>query len=518
VNLPRKCYRAAPHRRTLYPRFSRSQRRLIAVAALAFVCLCGSVAVADDLNPRLDLWPLLRIRSSADGSKRSVEALGPLIEWYSSPVESRFFLRPLYNRRNDRRSRVTESEWLYPFGFGTRRPDLKRRVLFPLCVFDNDRFSDGSVQRRSIVLPLLYRRSGKGPADFFLFPFGGVIHDFFGRDRIMVILWPLYVHQQNNQAQSWSFLHPVFSRIRWQDGGSGFKVWPLFGINRRPEKMLKLFVLWPVAHYQRMKLERGELRRWWIWPFYGRLESPGGWEWSVLWPFFSHRVDRTAGREDWWYPWPFLGRRTGLTRDGAADRDLSGWTFWPVFSTERRGRTRTAQFLWPFGWYRRATEAGKKVFSFRIVPLMFRQREESEAGRTGAWQLWPLMKYRREADGRRELEFPSLMPMRHFSPWERNFAPLFRVFSYHRSPEGTRSWRLLWRLARVDSGPTGRYIEIAPLFKVRTRRVDRSESHWSLLRGLVGYARVGKRRSWRFLYFLRTGERPRAEAAGAGAK
>ena len=484
----------------------------LSVAMLVTLCLAGTAAADDDLHLKLDLWPLLRIASSADGSRHNLEALWPIIEWRVSPEERQFYFRPLYNRRDDRQSRVVESEWLYPIGFGTHRPDLSRRVLFPLALREKERISDGTERRRNIILPFLYQRSGKGPGDFLLFPFGGVIHDVLGREKAVIVLWPLFVYQRGPEVSSWSFLHPIFSRIRWDDGGRGFKAWPLFGLNRRPGRMLKLFVLWPVVHYQRMTLAGGELRRVWAFPFYGRIESPGGWEWAVLWPFFSHRVDRNVGQEDWWYPWPFLGRRSGLDESEAGrETNADGWTFWPLFSTDRRPGTRTAQFLWPLGWYRRSEREGEKAVSLRVVPLMFRQREEGKAGRSGAWQLWPLLKYRYGADGWGEAEFPSVMPMRYHGGWERNFAPFFRVFGYHRSKGGTRSWRLLWRLVRVDSGPSDRFVEVAPVFKIQTRSADQRKLRWSFLKGLLGYERVGDSRRWRFLYLLRVGKEPRPE-------
>ena len=61
------------------------------------------------------------------------------------------------------------------------------------------------------------------------------------------------------------------------------------------------------------------------------------------------------------------------------------------------------------------------------------------------------MKYRHDADGARHLEVPSLFPLRWYAPWERNFAPFFRVFEYERAADGGTSWRALWRL--VARGP-----------------------------------------------------------------
>jgi len=474
------------------------------VAALLLLCLGGSAWAASDYNPALDLWPLLRVWTSDDGSTRNVEALGPVLEWRRTADERAFYLRPLYNRRNDRQSAVTESEWLYPIGFGTRRPDLKRRVMFPLSLSEKETLSDGTQKTRRIILPFFYRRTGAGKDSLLVFPFGGVLRDFFGREKAVVVLWPLFVYQRSALAQSWSVLHPIVSRVKWADGGRGFKVWPIFGINRRPDKMIKIFALWPIFHYQRMKLDQGLIKRTWVFPFYGHIASPGGWEWAVLWPFISHRVDRNARQEDWWFPWPFLGRRTGT--------QVSGRTFWPLFSTERRPGRRKAGFLWPLGWYNRTATMGERTSSLRIIPLMFNQHEETDAGKSGAWQLWPLIKYRHAADGQAEAEFPSILPLRYFAAWERNFAPFFRIFKYHRSKQGLQSWRLLGRLVRVDKGPDVRYVEVIPLFKVHSQRTGDGAKRWSILKGFIGCESTGGRRRWQLLYFIRLGKRPDDEA------
>ncbi len=110
-------------------------------------------------------------------------------------------------------------------------------MIFPLFVKDTLTSPEGDEISRTILLPLYFRKSVekegvKQPGTFFVFPFGGVIRNFYGRDRIVVVVWPLYVKQERPEATSWSVLHPIFTHVRWKDGGRGWKMWPLFGINR----------------------------------------------------------------------------------------------------------------------------------------------------------------------------------------------------------------------------------------------------------------------------------------------
>ncbi len=480
---------------------ARGLRSLGAAGLLILLALlAGCAGPHSQYTPQVDLWPLFRYWSSDDGATSGWEALGPVLEGNRSPGHTSFYLRPFYNRRDDIASKVAESDCFWPFGFGTKRPDMDRTVVFPLYDRTHDTHSDGTEQVRTIFLPFYYHRTGRDrPTDFVLFPFGGVWHDFMGRDKIVLVLWPIYVYQSSAEAESWSIIHPIFSWVRWRDGNTGWKVWPLFGINRKRDgTFTKVFVLWPIYSYQYRENEQGAVRRWGLWPFYGRLDEPKGYEWNVLWPFFSRHVDNGFGLDDWWYPWPFFGHRSG--------RAVKGWTAWPLYSVEHWPVYSRWRFLWPFGWgHRRHFGGGDIEYNSRLLPLYFREAERHKGLDTGAWQAWPLVKYRYEREGS-SLETLSLWPMRNYGPWERNFAPFFRLFEYRRSADDeTSSWRLLWRLARVDYGPQVRYVEVQPLFRVIRQGPEDAPTDWDILKGLVGRRTGPEGRQWLFLYFLKFG-------------
>lgn len=477
--------------------------------AAFFLSGLSPTAAADDYNPALDAWPIFRYWTTPEDQSHHFEALWPLFERHSAPKESSFYFRPLYNRRDDKGSRVVESDWLWPFGSGTGRRDLKRKVFYPLFVWDRETFSDGTEQKRCLLLPFLYYRAGrKKPTDLLIFPLGGVIHNLLGRKRVVIVLWPVFIYQEGEEARAWSVIHPIFTRIRWNDGGWGGKLLPLFGINRRPGKLTKLFVLWPLFQKEWMRSDLGEFRRIFIFPFYGKIDDPRGWEWTVLWPFFSHRMDKNMDQEDWWYPWPLLGHRKG--------KDLAGRTFRPIVSWESRRGESHVSYLWPLGWYQKNSRKGEEAMSLRLVPLFFREWEATRAGRTSAWQVWPLAKYRNDVkEG--HLELPSIFPFRYHAELERNFGPFFRLFEYRRTSEGLRSWRVLWRFLRVDKGARDSYLGIWPLFSIHGRKGKVSEHRWNVLKGLVGYERVGEERRWRILYFVRFGSK-RTEAEGVAEK
>lgn len=482
-------------------------RYTVAVPTLLLLCTCLGCtrALTHQYNPDFDEWPLCRYWSSEDGAERNLEALGPVVEWHDSPTESGFYLRPLFNRRNDKESQLIRSDWLYPFGSCTFGPDLDRWTFYPLFAHNAESFSDGLTEKTWTLLPLFHWKRGRGPTDFFLVPLGGVLHDFWDREKVAVVLWPLFVFQQGKEVRSWSCPHPIFTYVRWDDGAAGYKVWPLFGYHNRPGKFKKLFVLWPIGHYLRSETPEGPQTHWGVFPFYTSIVGPKGFEWHAPWPFVSHRLDDNvdACQEDWWYLWPFAGRRTG--------KDIDGWFFRPIYSTVSRQGSKYVTFLWPLGWYTETPKADEPSVSFRVVPLMFYEREETQERQSGAWQAWPLVKYGYD-DKWANVEFPSLFPYRHHAEWERNFGPFFRVFEYDRSKKGVQSWRFLWRVVRVDSGPEDGYIECTPLFRIHRKRTGSQDISWNVLKGLAGYERIGESRSWQLFYFIRLGSKGDTEA------
>jgi hypothetical protein len=355
-------------------RFDRTRAAVLWGAAALAVCLCVVPVQGQDEDTAAvqEAW-----RPPLKYTEKHFEALYPIAEYHDTTNASLLALRPIYSRRADKFNDVVEWDLFWPFVFGTGRPDLRRLVIFPLFVKDTLTTPGVGEVSRTVLLPFYYRKSTerkgvKEPGTFFIFPFGGVIRDFLGRDKISVVLWPLYVKQESATATSWSVLHPIFTYVRWKEGGRGYKFWPVYGINRNPGKMRSEFILWPFYVNQQGCNELGEFKRWWFWPFYGKIEEPGGWEWSVVWPFISGRYEKAADETSYWYPWPFLGHRKGPNREGR--------TFWPIYKSTRGPTRRDVNFLWPFGWYRREWPENADNVSFRILPLMFYQREKRYVG------------------------------------------------------------------------------------------------------------------------------------------
>ncbi|MCA1808783.1 MAG: hypothetical protein ABR497_11470, partial [Kiritimatiellia bacterium] len=99
------------------------------------------------------------------------------------------------------------------------------------------------------------------------------------------------------------------------------------------------------------------------------------------------------------------------------------------------------------------------------------------------------------------LRVPTLLPFRDFPVIDRNFAPLWTLYTRETSSDATQQ-ELLWGTMRYRRQNDGaRYWSVFPLAQYESRpRQDTLE--WNCLKGLFGYTRKAGRRSLRLLYFL----------------
>ena len=481
------------------------------LAIALVVALLASCAVAGDYNPDVDLWPFLYVGKDPDKKERIVEVLGPFVSGHSSPERADLYLRPLYNSRLRRSGDVTLFEYVWPFGMGRRQPALTRWSLFPLFLRDVSRnYHDKVIQTRFFLLPfILYKSSPGKPLSFALWPFWGDLYHWYWRKHVTFVCWPFYVCQEGKHAVTYSVPWPFIDIVRWKAGGVGFKFWPFYAKNRRPDGRLdKGFVLWPFYSWLDATNKDGiETHRWMLWPFYGRIRDTSGGEDAVLWPFFIHRWDHSRYRQEdrWEYPWPFLGHRTGT-----GNIPVSGRSFWPICTWQRHGERRYATVAWPFVWYfsmnRKTPEKyGKGYFMF----LPFYQNSWArKGGKSTSWlQVWPFVQRKKRLDGSLDVQVLSLWPdQQMLSGWMRNWQPFFRIYHGQWPAEGGyRTW-VLGRMFRLDRTPAESYFELRPFVKVYSRERTRMKppaSRWSILLGLLGREEEGGRAWVRFLWAFR---------------
>ena len=121
-------------------------------------------------------------------------------------------------------------------------------------------------------------------------------------------------------------------------------------------------------------------------------------------------------------------------------------------------------------------------------------REEGKDGSTRRVDVWPLAHYERDREG--AVTFRTLALLEAFLPaneWiERNYSPLWSLYTYRENPAGDSVYSFFWNLLRHEETQAGRSIEVlGPLLHYREAGAD---AEVSLLGGLVQYeVRQGER-------------------------
>ena len=410
-----------------------------------------------------DIGPLLSADHTVDGSTR-VRAAGPLVERIASEPGYEFSaVRPFYSRTADeQRDRVLQ-EFLWPVGMHKTLGKESFSRFLTAYRHDFDRTDSGS-RYRTIVFPIIY--SGRDSDDeryFALFPVGGTIHEFLGRDRICFVLFPLYMQSSVNEVETHDVLWPFVSWTRG-DKISRTRVFPFYGESSLEDAWKKRFVMWPIWTSVRYDYEEEKGGGFILFPIYGQIQTPRQSTRMVLPPLF--RWSRSDEVHEVNCPWPFVQYSSGR---------VEKLYLWPLWGRRESGNERSSFLIWPIGW-KRTRQNGDEVYkSLRIVPFVHYESETDHgvppdvaASDTDAasdvsfdpdvksryFKLWPLMDYRREDDALR-FRTLALWPAKHTAPVERNIAPLWTLYSHTRVGDESEHdvlWGLFRRRSRGGGG------------------------------------------------------------------
>ncbi len=420
--------------------------------------LCGT-AVAGNLNPFYD---------NVQTDEGSFFAVRP---FYSHTVveegEIRDYLWPVYSRKafkNEKTSRAVIFWFTHHFDADEETP-RHRRWLLPFYFQGRDVNDDGY---------------------FALFPLGGTIHEFLGRDRIAFALFPLFAKSRINEVKTTSVLWPVYSRTRG-DGIQRDRVFPLFGKSSLAGQYKKRFILWPFWNSARYDYPGESGTSWILFPLCGRgrLEHE-----RTLWlipPFF--RFTDGAKQDRIYCPWPFFQK--------VESERYEKLYFWPLWGEKQfdEGLHHRTFLLWPFFWSEKSREAYVMRTRRMALPFFYLEKErlseegvpeEEWAEVSSYWKIWPLMSWQREGHTSR-FRLLELWPIRNSAPVERNWAPLWTLYK-RTNTNGLIRKDVLWFAWRSEREP------------------DAARAEWSLLKGLLAYKREAESRSFRAFWFMRFGE------------
>lgn len=453
-----------------------------------------TMPVAGHAQSVLTLWPLLDERSFAEEDFRSVHLLGPLFKYQRRDGRTELAVRPLlyYNAAADG---TAETDVLYPLAVHRDDGATSSTRLLQLLNLERGATRHYGAHKRSFYLfPLLFygehAEQGRYAA---LFPLGGSLHGWFGRDRIRFTLFPLYSRTERGSRRVDNVLWPFFARISGADE-RGFKVWPLYGRSEKPQQERRTFFLWPFgfAETRWMQSEVVE-RQWGFLPFFYRRESAGESYRSVLWPFFNVRHDRDRNFREWNFPWPLVRVIRGETREGNR--------FLPLYADETLEQVRRRWYLWPLLNIDSLQSGLVERREARLLYFLYRDLAETVPATAESRRrilFWPLFGLSEE-NGLRHLHLLALLEplFPDNAKIERLWAPLWRVYQQKWDRQGNSVGSLLWNLAWWERRHGTLAWEIFPLVDYR-----RSGDNLSVrfLKGLFGYRDDGSVRQIRLLF------------------
>jgi hypothetical protein len=415
----------------------------------------------------------------------AASSLFPFYDNIETEQGSFFAVRPFYSHTVVEEGQIRDYLWpLY-----SRKEFKDEQTTRALIFWFTHKFDskDETPRDRNWLLPVYFQgRDVNGKGYFALFPLGGTIKEFLGRDEIMFVLFPAYGKSRINDVKTTSVLWPIYSHTRGE-GIERDRVFPIYGKSVLEGKYEKKFVLWPFWTSAEYFYPGDSGKSWILFPLYGRSKMDHESTYWVLPPFF--RFTKGDKQDRTFCPWPFFQKMKSERH--------SKFYIWPLWGEDQyaAGPTQRDFLLWPLLWSEK-TEEARLLKTHRMALPFFYQgssflREEGvpedKLPRVSFyWKIWPLMSWQHEGDVSRfrMLEF---WPIKDSAPIERNWAPLWTLYK-RTNNDGVVRKDILWFAWHSESEPVA----------------ERTE--WSLLKGLVAYKKDADARSVRLLYFVRLGK------------
>lgn len=472
---------------------------------LAWLALALSTVVASarDEAPRTFDWGFLASRQPDVHGDLRTKVLGPFFEFASSTNGMRFgAFRPVYSRIQDPVSERTFHDVLWPIAEGRAfKSELQWRFI--LTYYHDFDVNDPTSRYRFMSLPIYFQgRDIHKKRYFAIFPLGGRIHEFLGRDEINFALFPLYARSSINNVVTKDVVWPIYSRTEGK-GIYRFRVFPFYARSYHKDKFEKRFIMWPFWTWARYKQPGSSGTGYIVWPLWGHIKLESENTWLFVPPLF--RFSRGQRLNYSYYPWPFIQRSAGL---------VEKLYIWPLFGEKHMQGHYRSFYLWPIIWNDRVDRGDTMVKRFVIAPVYqsgvhveSHRDDQGDRKVLGRYRkVWPLFYYQREYD---ESFFRTLdlWPLRRTPAVERLYAPIWTLYS-RTALGGNVDHELLWGLYRQRRrGADSFSSSLFPLWDWKREEGERSVREWNLLKGLIGYSREGTQKQVRVLYFLRFGRK-----------
>ncbi|HCW43795.1 MAG: hypothetical protein H8E43_03330 [Planctomycetia bacterium] len=375
-------------------------------------------------------------------------------------------------------SDMKETRILWPLYMDRTEPNRNQTWIIPIYHRSVYNHSETRKDIDGFLLPILLWGSDPEEGDYLaLGPLGGTIKGLLGKDRIDYLLFPLWARLQDRDQVAEHYLFPIAGR----DYGplrNGWRIFPFYGesegttLDGRVRDRSRT-IMWPFWNEKMSRLDTDNpISAWWLWPFYGLIESNHRIQRSIAFPLWLEEHDSRTMTSSWsLFPW------TIGTRKGNWNR-VELYPFWGFH--ERAGISKGFT-LWPF-WQWESQKTGRKTREVRRLFPFWKSIDETKSNGESASErlLWPLARWQKSADGKTKGAFPALLPFdapRGFN-WSHGRAT--RLARWNKDSEGW-DFELLWGL--FTSSKRSKITEFSLLggliSKERSERSD--DTRWRLL-------------------------------------
>lgn len=469
-------------------------------AFVFFLTLFCMVFLTDTDGRAIDLGPLYHpVKNSR--YEKEFTALGPFVTYKKGQEGSELGFRPFYYRTVMERDKTRELEFLYPMASYKKAGDRSwfQYQLF-LLSYESLTDSSGYKSKELTLFPFIFYNSEKDPKDnhFAVFPFYGSIKGKLARDEIKFLFFPLYVKTESEDEITKSLFWPFLSRYEGKHRGGRF--FPVFGKRTNESKgMYEKFLFWPV-YVKKEKEFYGETAYFRsIFPLYSESYSYGILNRGYFWPFVQQTTNQKKGDKRWDLPWPIFNFTRGKTTNQIR--------IFPFYSRTRKNENdEDGYIMFPIYNYKNLTlesyrRERKSVFFFLYKDLKEKPIVEGTQPRRRI-DMWPLFSYNKDSLGNRNLHALTVFEpfIRSNDRLYRNYAPMWRVFTWERSADNITRSSLLWNTVSVYRDEKDFVFNISPFMPLFKYFSGKSGMSWNIMGGLIGYSSKGGGSTLKILY------------------
>jgi len=471
---------------------------LVSLALLS--CSCSSMSPAG--RPSFDAGPVMSRDNSTDGNFRT-RAAGPFFERQSDTNGMTYMaVRPFYSRTFDPLRDRKLTEYLWPVGM-IKDFEGEKYIRFLISIAHKFEIDDPDSRFRFWILPILFAGTDVNKEGYFaVFPVGGKVNEFLGRDRMVFVLFPLYLYSEVDGIRTTDILFPLISRTKGKDV-SRFRILPFYMQSESGDHFASRSIMWPVWTSVKYNQPNSKGGGFVLFPLFGHVKLTNQETWMFLPPFFRYSESKQGKSGN--YPWPFIQYSSASPEK---------FYVWPLWGYKEEHGVKTSFFLWPIVRREFLVRPEYQQNRFSVTPVVFyesrvaREKKDDNVVKESViaryFRLWPLSSYRREGDSYR-FRVLELWPAKQTPAIERNWAALYTLYSHTRTGANSED-ELLWGIyRRQNTGKDKRSWSVFPLFSWERSAENGGSREWNFLKGLVGYKRDGLLKTYRLLYFIHLG-------------